>query len=551
MDQADAAARVPQQDGDPLPSGEGVGRTFRWAVALPLAFGATSVVVALLELLAGPASGRSAVLAVVCLAAVAAWSVPVVMFWGSGRRELAIVQTALLEAAAGHCTRVNPGTARLFPELADSANAVIDRFRQTIMLVARSSVALSAGRTGIHDVSERISTMAESTAGQAAGASGVAEQVSGSVEVVASSSYELAANIGSVSEHASRVLEVTSAATSQGQHAVEMVATLNDVAQEIERAVGLIATIAGQTRMLAFNATIEAVRAGEAGTGFAVVASEVRALAQTTATATDSIVQSVHAIQEGTGRAEAVIGTIVETIRGLSENQVAIASAVEEQTATTNEIQQCAASAAAGTGDIVHNIRALADAARVTAHAGAQIRTTSGELALIGDDLATVLDGFDVDVLLAELSAQEPERPPAPTATVRDGVTWVEDTVMGSGEAQFEYVGDWAHSDANAETNGSNSYDITPDDVANLRFTGTKVRFYAVTGPNHGIGAASVDGGEERLMDMYSPERAASVLLFESPTLPHGPHMLTIRVTGQWNPNSRYGWVTIDRAEFE
>ena len=472
-------------------------------------------------------------------------------FWRVGSRELATISTALTAVAAGHWSRVDPDGFQLCSGVAASTNAVIDRFRQTVRLVARSSVALSAGRSGIHDVSERISTMAESTAGQAAGAAAVAEQVSGSVLGVARSSDELAAEIGSVSRHAANVLQVTEVATGQGQRAVQLVSTLHVASRQIETVVGLIATIAGQTRMLAFNATIEAVRAGVAGSGFAVVASEVRQLAQATAAATGSIVESVRAIQEGSAEAEAAIGTIVGTIAGISGDQTAISSAVAEQTATTGAIQQCATSAATGTGDIVESVRTLANAARVTAHAGAQIRTTSGELALIGDDLAKVLEGFDVDALLVELRAQEPPRPPAPTATVRDGVTSVEDTVQGSGLAEFEYLGDWCHSEANVETGGSNSYNITPDDVVNLRFTGTRIRFYAVTGPNHGIAAASVDGGEERLMDMYSAERAAPVLLFESQNLPPGPHMLTIRVTGQWNPLSRYGWTTVDRVEFQ
>ena len=121
----------------------------------------------------------------------------------------------------------------------------------------------------------------------------------------------------------------------------------------------------------------------------------------------------------------------------------------------------------------------------------------------------------------------------------------------GGGNAQFEYLGSWCHSGANAETSGTNTYNITPDDVARLRFTGTKVRFYAITGPNHGIGAISVDDGPETLVDMYSPERRSGVKLFESPTLPRGQHTLTLRVTNRWNPQSRYGWVTIDRVEFE
>ena len=551
MEQVDAAVVVSQPDNAPAPREHRRSLPLSVVAVAPALCAAVSTVVALVELGTGHVTIGPAVLAVICFAATVTAILQIVIFWRAGRRELRTIKIALATVAGGNWTRVDPNTTQLFPGLAECANALIDRFRQTIRLVARSSVALSSGRNGIHDVSEQISSTAESTAGQATGAAAIAEQVANSVRMVAHSSDGLVSKIGTVAEHAADVLRVTGSATEQGQRAVELVSTLIDASRQIEEAIGLVATIAGQTRTLAFNATIEAVRAGEAGSGFAVVAGEVRALAQTTATATSSIGRSIQAIQEGADQAESAIGVIVETIKGIAGTQTAVARAVEEQTETTGEIQHSAADAASGTLSIVDSIRDLANATRVTASAGAQIRTTSGALALIGDDLAKILIGFDVDSLVDELQAYEPERPDAPTAIMRDGVTVVEDTVQGSGEAEFDYIGDWSHSEANVETGGSNSYNITPDDVVKLRFTGTKVRFYSVTGPNHGIGAASVDDGEERLLDMYSAERTAEVLLFESSQLRDGQHVLTIRVTGQWNPQSRYGWVTIDRAEFE
>ena len=114
----------------------------------------------------------------------------------------------------------------------------------------------------------------------------------------------------------------------------------------------MITSIAEQTNLLALNATIEAARAGEAGKGFAVVATEVKDLAQETARATEDISRRVEAIQADTSGAVAAIEEITSVIARISDFQTTIASAVEEQTATTAEMSRSVTEAATGTGEI-------------------------------------------------------------------------------------------------------------------------------------------------------------------------------------------------------
>ena len=158
--------------------------------------------------------------------------------------------------------------------------------------------------------------------------------------------------------------------------------------------VGLITTIAGQTNLLALNATIEAARAGEAGKGFAVVASEVKELAQETARATEDISKRVETIQADTAGAVDAISQISSVIGEINDYQLTIASAVEEQTATTNEMSRSVQEAAGGSTEIATNIVGVSTAASSTTQALGQTRQAVDELSRMAGDLRTTVARF-------------------------------------------------------------------------------------------------------------------------------------------------------------
>jgi methyl-accepting chemotaxis protein len=128
------------------------------------------------------------------------------------------------------------------------------------------------------------------------------------------------------------------------------VTKLGDSSTEIGQVIEVITSIAQQTNLLALNATIEAARAGEAGKGFAVVANEVKELAKETAKATEDISRKIEGIQTDTKGAVEAIASIMSVIAEVNNISSTIATAVEEQNATTNEMARNLSEAARGSG---------------------------------------------------------------------------------------------------------------------------------------------------------------------------------------------------------
>jgi methyl-accepting chemotaxis protein len=230
---------------------------------------------------------------------------------------------------------------------------------------------------------------AEANAARAALADELEHAVLRVSEQVATAATEMGASANGLADFAR-------AAVTEAERGLETVTSLRTAAGQILSAVDLINQVAKQTRLLALNATIEAARAGEAGKGFAVVANEVKELAKETAKATEDISQKIEAIQGDTRGAVEAIEEISSIIGQINDIQSSIASAVEEQTATTNEIARNVSEAARGSGEIAENITGVATAAQGTAKGAEETQRAAGELAQMATELQALVDRFRV-----------------------------------------------------------------------------------------------------------------------------------------------------------
>jgi len=301
-------------------------------------------------------------------------------------------------AAEGDLTReIALGGSDVADQMAEGLSRLFIDWRKSIASIGETAAGVATSSQELSTISQQLSGSSNNAAQQARSVSSGSEQVSVNVSIVAASADEMLASIREISKSASEAARVAKTAVNLADGTTQTISKLGASSQEIGKVVKVITSIAQQTNLLALNATIEAARAGEAGKGFAVVANEVKELAKETARATEEISQKIDAIQTDTKAAIKAIADVSEIINEVNDISNTIASAVEEQTATTNEIGRNVSDAARGTSDIARNIKLVASSTDQTTAAAQGVETAAHKLHDMSSQLEVLVRKFSVD----------------------------------------------------------------------------------------------------------------------------------------------------------
>jgi methyl-accepting chemotaxis protein len=270
--------------------------------------------------------------------------------------------------------------------------SLVTQRAQLAAAMTEESSSLSRSSASLTAIAKELSSNATDTLALTRSATDATERVAESASSVAAAAEEMSATVREIARNAAEAAKVGSDAVSAANSTNGTVAKLGESSLEIGKVIKVITSIAQQTNLLALNATIEAARAGEAGKGFAVVANEVKELAKQTASATDDISQKIETIQRDTRSAVSAIAGIGAIIDQINDYQSSIASAVEEQAATTREIAKNATEAARGASEISQSVNRVRDASDGTSRGADQTLSAAESLTEIAKRLHALIE---------------------------------------------------------------------------------------------------------------------------------------------------------------
>jgi methyl-accepting chemotaxis protein len=307
-------------------------------------------------------------------------------------------------------------------QLAARFNDFMEKLHHMIKDVVQGMGTISSSSSELSAISQQMSANAEQASAKSNSVAAAAEEMSANINsvsaameqsstntgIVATGAEQMTATINEIAQNVEKANSISTEAVSQTSSAGDQMKELGLAAQAIGKVTETITEISEQTNLLALNATIEAARAGEAGKGFAVVANEIKELAKQTAEATLDIKRQIDGIQNATGKTVTSITQIGKVIENVNEIVATIATAVEEQSASTKEIADNIAQASQGISevnenmaqsskvseDITKDINEVNQSAGEIANSSSQVRLSSEELSQLAEQLNALMGRF-------------------------------------------------------------------------------------------------------------------------------------------------------------
>ncbi len=310
-------------------------------------------------------------------------------------------------------------------ELAAQTNSLLERLSVAISGVLRSSSRLTETASNLAHTAGLVSRNTDRQQEVSQSMAAAVEQMSSSVAEITSTMEELSASSTQIADHSQSVVDVanlTLESSKKGadamqhlqlrmadihydsENSLQEIVQLGSKSKEISKVMDLINNLAAQTKLIAFNAALEASSAGESGKRFSVVASEIRRLADSVTDSTHEIEDRIQEIQDSINR------LVITSEKGASSiqlgMQVSLETAddlnalVQAASKTSNAAQQISLSTRqqkTASSQVVIALRDIANASTHNAQSVRKITDISEEMVNMSADLSQLVGEFTVD----------------------------------------------------------------------------------------------------------------------------------------------------------
>ncbi len=290
----------------------------------------------------------------------------------------------------------NEKTEEMLAEITEVANVLADQVSEVsdkLTVLSESSdetlTAMQEVQSGTGESANAVSSqlkMTENISEQIGTVTTASENIGNNVRAALDSIHEGQQNIN-------RLMEQAKVSEEAANNAVDVVEELKQSTDKMESIVELISSVAGQTSLLALNASIEAARAGEAGRGFSVVATEISNLAGQTQTATEDIGKIISTITSEMASVSKAILTLVDNSKTQNEAAKVTAESFEKIVTNSNEIKNDSAQLTNIVGSLENSNREIVESIQtisaiteqVSAHSTTTCDITEKNMGIVSD----------------------------------------------------------------------------------------------------------------------------------------------------------------------